>query len=597
MGAPDRVAGSRLLGSFSPGSGPELAGASLCGEGLTCLLDGHLDNAEALRRELGVKEGLLAAGFRRWSFGLPGRLRGDFALVIWDPERREGLVAHDQLGVRPLFYSQTGGRLHFASELCDLLERLPGTPGPDPAGVAHWIALSDRPGPGTLYEGIEKLEPGELLRLEAKGVRRERYWEPRYQEPLTLPAGEFAGAVREGLRAAVGRRLDSERQTGVLLSGGLDSAAVAAVGGRDLCACSGTFPEHPETDEGELIAELRQRLGLEGLVAEVRPGGLLASSLEHLAAWRVPVAGWGDFWMLPLLRAAAERGVGTVLGGDGGDEVFAPRGYVLADALRSFRPQQVVALARRLPGAGPHVGRRQEAAMIARLAVAGAAPALPAGWRPLVATDVPGWLRRPGRRALRRGAAAASGDWKRLDGPRWWAAAAHGIVYGIGATGVYEHQRRLGRLAGVETRHPMLDLDLVELALRQPPAQTLDPRFSRPILRESMAGLLPDSVRLRPQKARFESLIISALRGPDARTVQAILCADDARIAAYVDHESLKDALFGNERLLKQQPFRWMWHVWRLLNLELWLRSFEGRERLLSPSLELSTAGIAVECR
>jgi asparagine synthase (glutamine-hydrolysing) len=591
MGTAGRVEGRRLLGSFSPGSGPELADSALS-DGLTCLLHGHLDNAEALRRELGVEQGLMAAGFRRWGFGLPARLRGDFALFIWDRERREGLVAHDQLGMRPLFYSQNGGRLLFASELCDLLERLPATPGPDPSAVAHWIALSNRPAPGTLYEGIEKLGPGELLRLGATTVRRECYWEPRYQEPLAMPEGEFAEAVREGLGAAVARRFDCEGQTGVLLSGGLDSAAVAAVAGKGICAYSGTFPEHPETDEHELIAELRQRLGLDGLVAEVRPGGLLASSFEHLAAWRVPLAGWGDFWTLPLLRAAAERGVGTVLNGDGGDEVFAPRAYALADALRSLRPRRVAELARRLPGAGPHVGRRQEAAMIARLAVAGAAPPLPARWRPLAGIDVPGWLLRPGRRLLRRDAAPDS--WKRLHGPRWWAAAAHGIVYGVEAAGVHEHQRRLGRLAGVETRHPMLDLDLVELALRQPPAQTLDPRFSRPVLREAMAGLLPDTVRLRPLKARFDPLIISCLRGPDARTVQTILCADDARLAAYVDHRSMKAALFGNEQLLKQQPFRWMWQVWRLLNLELWLRSLEDQNHFLEPKLQLSSAQIVL---
>jgi asparagine synthase (glutamine-hydrolysing) len=592
MGAAGRVATSRLLGSFSPQSGPELGGASLGGGDLTCLLVGRLDNAEALRRELGVERELLEAGFRRWGFDLPARLRGDFALFIWDPERREGLVAHDQLGVQPLFYSQIGGRFHFASELRDLLGRLPRTPAPDPAGLAHWIALSNRPAPGTLYEGVEKLGPGELLRLGAEAVRRERYWQPRYQEPLTLPEGEFADAVREGLRAAVDRRLGSGGRTGVLLSGGLDSAAVAAVAGGGLCACSGTFPEFPETDERELIAELREGLGLDGLIAEVRPGGLVASSLEHLAAWRVPPAGWGDFWTLPLLRAAAERGVQTVLNGDGGDEVFAPRAYALADALRAGRPRQVVALARRLPGAGPHVGRRQEAAMIARLALAGAAPAWPIGWRPRAGAGAPRWLGRRERRLLRR--AEGSASWKRLDGPRWWAEAAHGVVYGIAATGLYEHQRRLARLAGLETRHPMLDLDLVQLALRQPPDQTLDPRFSRPALRRAMAGLLPDSVRLRPQKARFDPLVISALRGPDASAVQKILTASDARVAAYVNHAAMKTDLFGDERLLKQQPFRWMWQVWRLLNLELWLRSLEDKNRILEPNLRLSSALVEI---
>ena len=231
--------------------------------------------------------------------------------------------------------------------------------------------------------------------------------------------------------------------------------------------------------------------------------------------------------------------------------------------------------------------------MIARLALAGAAPPRPAGWAPpFLHLDAPSWLTRSARRRLRR-----SDDpdaWKRLDGPRWWAHAAHGIAYGIEATGVFEHQRRRAATAGVEARHPMLDLDLVELSLLQPPARTLDPRFSRPVLREAMAGLLPDGVRLRPQKALFESLIVSALRGPDATAVEQILTAPGAEIGAYVDQRQMAVALFGTETVLKADPFRWMWQVWRLLTAEVWLRSLGSGNGLVEPKASLSQPSVEV---
>jgi asparagine synthase (glutamine-hydrolysing) len=395
------------------------------------------------------------------------------------------------------------------------------------------------------------------------------------------------------LRTAVRRRLDPEMGTGVLLSGGLDSASIAAVGAGSLRACSGTFPEHPQADEAELIGELRALLGLGGLVAEVRPGGLLASVCEYVSAWRAPLLGWGDFWTLPLLRAAAAGGIGTMLGGDGGDEVFAPRAYVLADALRAGRPRRVLRLARRLPGSGPHVGRRREAAMIASLALAGALPPRPAGWvSPWADDGAPAYLTRSTRRHLRR--SDDPGGWKRLDGPRWWAFAAHGVSAGIEATGAFEHQRRRAAMAGLEARHPMLDLDLVELSLRQPPEQTLDPRFSRPVLREAMAGLLPDSVRLRPQKALFESLIVSAMRGPDIAGIREILTTPDAEVGAYVDRAQMEAALFGTDSVLKAQPFRWMWQVWRLLTAEVWLRSLSASNGLLEAKMPLSEARVEV---
>jgi asparagine synthase (glutamine-hydrolysing) len=535
----------------------------------------------------------LAGSFHRSTgldlVGAPGEASG----LVWDPERREGSLARDELGVRPVFFAEAGGRLFFAAELRDLLEMLPATPGPDRDGVAHWIALSTRPGTGTLYEGVERLGPGETLLFGPGGVNHSRYWEPRFQEPLELSSGEWAERVREALRVAVERRLDPEAGTGVLLSGGLDSASIAAVGADRLSACSGTFPEHPQADEAELIAELREVLGLGGPVAEVRPGGLLASVFEYTSIWRAPLLGWGDFWTLPLLRAAAERGIGTMLDGDGGDEVFGPRVHVLADALRAGRPGRVLELARRLPGSGPHVGRRREAAMVGSLALAGALPPRPAGWRVPWADDgAPDYLTRSTRRRLRR-----SDDpdaWKRLDGPRWWASAAYGLAYGIEATGVFEHQRRRAAMAGLEARHPMLDLDLVELALRQPPEQTLDPRFSRPVLREAMAGLLPDSVRLRPQKALFESLIAATMRGPDGAAIREILTAPDAEIGAYVDRERMQASLFGTEEVQKEDEFRWMWQVWRLLTAEVWLRSLARADGSTKPKTAPSAARVEV---
>ncbi|MCW2988725.1 MAG: asparagine synthetase [Solirubrobacterales bacterium] len=597
----------RLVGSFDPRSG----GLELTDDvprsrpdGALCLLDGQLDNASAVRAELirlgedpgSSTEELLAAGARCWGQGLLERMRGDFALLVWEARRGRGFLARDQLGVQPLFVHQSGGVLRFASELRDLLTLLPATPAPDRAGVAHWIALSSRPGTETLYAGVQRLGPGELLAFGSSGVRRRRYWEPRFQEPLSLPPELLAERVREALRVAVERRLDPGGETGVLLSGGLDSASIAALGGNRLRACSGTFPGHPEADEGELIAELRRGRDLKGMVAEVRPGGLVASILEHLAEWRAPLLGWGDFWTLPLLRSAAAKGIGTVLGGDGGDELFGPRVYALADELRAGHPRRVLKLARRLPGAGPHVGRREEATMIARLALGGAVPPRPAGRRlPLTTGGAPPWLSR--RSAAELIHSDDPDAWKRLQGPRWWAQVAYGISSGIEATGVFEHQRRRAAMAGVEARHPMLDLDLIELCLRQPPEQTLDPRFSRPVLRAAMAGLVPDSVRLRPEKALFESLIVSSLTGPDAGAVRAILTAPDAEIGAYVDQGRMTRALFGGKESLRGDAFRWMWQVWRLLTIELWLRAEAGSIGLLEPINRLSTADVTISER
>jgi asparagine synthase (glutamine-hydrolysing) len=557
-------------------SGPPLSATAP-----VCLLDGILDNAEELRVELGLsgavaEEDLLAAGYRRWGRALPGRMRGDFVLLLWDSERGEGLLARDQLGVRPFYLHESDGSVRFASEVRHLVASLPRRPEPDQASLAHWIATSSRPGMQTLWAGIRRLRPGGMLRLDRHGVGEELYWTPRFKQPLELPPDQLAAAAHAGLERSVRRRISADGATGVLMSGGLDSSAVAALcaeaGTGEIRACSATFPDHPDADESELIGELRRALGLPGVSAKVRPGGLLGSALEHLEAWQMPLLGWGDFWTLPLMRMAAAEGVDTMLDGDGGDELFGPRTYLLADRLRAGHPFEALRLALELPGAGPHVPRREVAKVFAADALAGAVPYRLHDLRrkAVVERTAPAWLSRRARRDL-----VASDDpfaWKRLDGPRWWAHAAYGVTRGIEEAGVFEHQRRRAALAGLQARHPILDLDLVELALRQPPRATLDRRFSRPVLRASMLGLLPDSVRLRPGKARFETLIADCLSGADGAAVRAILTAPDLELGAYLDPVAMRSSLFDSDALRRSSPFRWMWQVWRLLTAELWLR-------------------------
>jgi asparagine synthase (glutamine-hydrolysing) len=613
-----RTDSGRLTAALAPAAASVFAGGPLqvaftgppatAGQQL-CLLDGWLDNAAELAAGLGQDasqgecsvspEELLLAGYRCWGQGLLERLRGDFVLLIWDCERDEGLLARDQLGVRPLFMHASAGALHFASEVRQLLTLLPRRPAPDPASVAHWISISNRPGSDTLYSGIRRLGPGEALLLGRNDWRPRRYWKPRYRGASSLPGAELADGVGAELGRAVRRRSAGDNGlTGVLMSGGLDSSAIAAFCAQpeepQTRAYSATFPEHPVADEAQLIGELGAALKLPVTVGEVRPGGLVAAALEHLTEWQMPLLGWGDFWTLPLLRAAAAAGVTTMLDGDGGDELFGTRSYLMADRLRRGHPVRALGLVRQLPGAGSHVPLREVARVAGSLAFGGAVShRLQNAVRGFSARQqAPPWLSPQATRDL-----VDSDDpyaWKRLDGPRWWAHAAYGIAYGIEQVGVFEHQRRRAAMAGLEARHPMLDLDLVELALSQPPEASFDRRYSRPVLRAAMTGLLPDSVRLRPAKARFESLIVSCLTGPDAAVTRAVLANPRAELGAYLDLDRMRAELLDSEAFLRQAPFRWMWQVWRLLTAELWLRFQSGPLDRLDPKSLPSPAKVAI---
>jgi hypothetical protein len=328
-------------------------------------------------------------------------------------------------------------------------------------------------------------------------------------------------------------------------------------------------------DESGLIAELRRELGLGGATARVCRGGLLASAAEATAQSRLPLLSWGDFWALPLLREASASGVEVILGGDGGDELFGARAYLLADEVRGGHPLRASAHARELPGTAG-IGRREGARILAQFGLAGALPYIlhaPAQ-RLLERRRAPAWLRTPVRDEL-----LASEDplaWKRLDGPRWWAEAAYGLTSGIEEVGVFEHQRLRAASAGLEARHPLFDLELAETCLRQPPLATFDRRLSRPVFREAMAGLLPEAVRLRPHKTLFDALLIDSVCGRDGELARRLLGAGDAEIVAYVDPKALERELFDPAHGLPERSFLRMCLIWRMATAELWLRGESG---------------------
>lgn len=156
------------------------------------------------------------------------RLEGIFAIAVWDSETKELLLARDQVGVKPLYLHRRGPELRFASELKALLED-PAVPRKlDMVALDRHLTYRFTPSPMTLLEEVEKLEPATVLRWRDGNVRRERYWRVGPPALTRMPFVEAAQHLREALRAAVHRQMMSDRPIGVMLSGGVDSAAITA---------------------------------------------------------------------------------------------------------------------------------------------------------------------------------------------------------------------------------------------------------------------------------------------------------------------------------------------------------------------------------
>ncbi|MGN6188357.1 MAG: asparagine synthase-related protein, partial [Conexibacter sp.] len=340
-------------------------------------------------------------------------------------------------------------------------------------------------------------------------------------------------------------------------------------------AYSATFPDHPATDEAELIALLARELRIPTATLRVGASGLLAGALDALAHWQLPPVGWGDFWGMALLERARADGAATVLGGDGGDELFGVRFHLMADRLRHGRPLAALRLARALPDGGAAPSTRTLLRFLRREELRAALPyALHARLRARREADLRDvdWLRPRAARAVAE--ARDPWAWKRRAGPRWWAYAADLLAEGPEAIGLLDHLRLRARRCGLTARHPLLDVDLLELALRLPPAASFQRAHDRVAIRRALAGTLPDAVRLPERKARFNDLVADCLTGADWALVRRLLGDPRAEVGAWVEPRTLRDRLL--ERPLTAHPahpFAGAQELWRLTTVELWLRA------------------------
>ena len=524
----------------------------------------------------------IAALHRRLGDELFPKLRADAVVLVHDPARRRLVLVRDQLGERSLVWYRTGSRVLFASEVVHLLPLLASRPAPDPVTMAHWLSPSGPPGERTMHEGVHRLMQGHALIVDEAGPTTRRYWMPRYERPAPMTVEDAAAGLRPRLDRAVARRTSSSGTTGVLLSGGLDSSTVAAVAStldverRPSRSYSATFPLHPTTDESELIGILCDAFDLRSTKVMVSSGSVVAGALPYIVRWALPPVSPNLFFWRPLFDRARADGVDVLLDGEGGDETFGLSAYLMSDRLRHGRFRAAAELVRRAPGGGPHIPRATVLAWLRRFGVMGGLPApVHRAYKRVRGARryAPPWLR--------DGIAEHLVDhdietaWKAHHGPRWWRFLFDAVAAGAAPRLGHDHIRRRAAMSGLASRHPLVDVDVVEFMLRLDPELAYDPRYSRPVLRESVRGLLPDPVRLRPEKSNFNATFHEALAGPDL-AVARVLLGPDAEVSAYVDLDVARAALLDSAPPHADAD-NWSLLLWRLLTAECWLRAEAGR--------------------
>jgi asparagine synthase (glutamine-hydrolysing) len=486
------------------------------------------------------------------------------------------LARRDPLGRRPLVYARLGSGVIWAEHEHELIARLPATPAPDPLALRSWLEYGTLPPGRTLYEGIHRLPPGCGLLEVGGSVRIDRHWRPRFTGTLSGGRAEVAERLRGEVFAAVARAAAGEGVTAVRLSGGLDSAALAAglrarpAPREPALGFSLVFPQHPEADERELIeaSAAHAELSVEQ-VPFARGQELLPAVRRHIERWRLPPGSPNLFLWEPLMARARAAGAMRMLDGEGGDELFGTAPNLIAEMLRRGRLSRAWELCGRIPGVGLEPDRSLRLRAMRRF---GVAPLLPVGVR----------RSRRIRRARDGQAGSLLSEADRIEqaeierdrppaeGPLWWRWLV-AALNDVDALDVAAQLRREEVDGGIERRHPFLfDLELAEVVLRLPPELGFDPVRDRPLLRDALAGHVPEAVRGRTAKARFNPLSAEALATAEGERLLAALGETGAPVRAYVAGAAL-DQLLAAPRA--SPPGARELRLWRVGIADLWLRS------------------------
>ena len=488
-------------------------------------LNGQIYNHHALRKELAalgvplrttcdteVVAALIAS--RGLALALE-RLDGMFALGAYDRETGALWVARDRMGERPLHYAQLAdGTFCFSSELKGLLAHAGVGRSVDSGSVARYLLFEYVPSPRTIYEGVSRLEPGHLLRVDADGVHKSVYWERPMPASGSGTPGDlrrWAQSVSSSFQTAVFQAVDADVPPAYVLSGGLDSSTVATIAARRpknrIHAFTVRFDE-PSFDEFTPAASVAAGIGAEHTAVDL-PASDLPGLLDTLQAQIDEPLGDGSLvasWR--LYEAVRSAGYKVVLSGDGGDELLG--GYP------TYSAHLLVGLARPVSGLLARATSLLPTSMgnvsfdyKAKRFVAGLdfdharrhqiwlGAFLPDELGDLYGEDI--WSEVD---ALSEG----------LSGDAVARAMALDQRLYLG-DGVLTKVDRAAQGQGVEVRSPFLNHRFVELVAQIPTGLKVGPRRTKVVWRKAVEDLLPKTVLSRPKKG-FGTPLGLWLKGP-----------------------------------------------------------------------------------
>jgi len=570
--------GMRRLSVIDPEGGSQ----PMTGEtpGIHVVCNGEIYNFRELRRELEAKGHRFATrsdtevivhGYEQWGRAVLARLNGMFGLAIWDSAARRLVLGRDPFGVKPLYYARGDGAISFASEVRSLWCGGGVSRSIDLAAVEQYLRYRFVPAPLTAFAGIRKLEAGQALQIDERGVEAFHYSRQGTADLGAVVEAEVTERLWQLIERAVDRQLVADVPLGVMLSGGTDSSVIAAIAAErshgPLQTFTVGFTGEYRDNEFERARSVASRLGADHHELVISASDFAGFYEQAVFSLEEPVATSSTY---PYFRLCefARRSVTVALTGQGADEPFAGYARHLAERYGAVY-RTAPAAARRMIRRGVDLLPRNE--QLKRGAAAGSFT--DAAWRfeaTYSLTDEPlrQALYRPSLRAQTMGSAVESllsevsgGDdlHRMLYVDARFSLPDNLLLYGD----------KMSMATSLEARVPFLDLPLMEFAEAIPSRMKIRRSTQKHILKKALGRWVPKEV-VRARKIGFNTPVDEWFRGELSSTIRDRLLAPDSLCVSLLNASALA-RLLEEHRTGRHNHQRLLFS---LLTLEVWNEQF-----------------------
>lgn len=559
--------------------------------------NGEIYNYKLLKAELGVLNSksdsdteVILSAYKKWGKDCVNHFRGMFSFAIWDEQKQELFCSRDQFGIKPFYYTIVNNTFYFASEIKALLPFLDDI-RTDVEGFKDYLTFQLCLGEKTLFEGVKELLPGHSLLIANSSLRTFRFWEIFYEPDFSYTSSYFEEKLRSQLIDSVKSHLIGDVPVGAYVSGGLDSSSIASIAAgfqssKDMVGFTGKFTKYgSQYDESKYAELLAEKNGFELKTIDITGLDFIENIQDVIYHLDYPTSGPGSFSQY-MVSKLASKDRKVVLGGQGGDEIFG--GYTRY--LVAYFEQCIKAAIEGNSNNGnfvvtyesiiPNLTSLQNyKPMLAQFWKSGLFESMDRRYFQLInrAPDLGDEIRWDYLEPYSaRQTFEALFNVKNVKKESYFDLMTH-FDFKTLLPGLLHVEDRMSMAHGLESRVPLLDKAIVELAATIPADIKFKNGDMKHIFKQVVSPFLPKQILERKDKMGFPTPINEWLQGEAKDFVYDILSSTSALNRDFIDNKKVLEKISGEGSFSRK--------IWGLFSLELWQQTFHDRRNFFSQKL------------